>query len=235
MMTMNRKVAAIAAILGFLLGGLAGRLAGRRGDFDRPGGEPSLKQDTRRLETEYPLALSKKPYLILDLLNSRVDYRLSGMTIKSLPIQIDSIRERGRKGALNPGRFALLSIEDRGAPPEVIVPPDPDKPVDPLEDPKLFPPAPPTDFTLIFDQPVKVRFQGEQADGWKSRMQGVGRAVSGWLPWGPGAGKRETRVQLRLPAERAQEVYRALYRSEKVLVLGMGQEASVAATGLSAK
>jgi hypothetical protein len=232
---MNWKVASTAAIVGLILGSVAGRLAASRGDYDWPGGAPSLKQDTHRLETEYPLALSKKPYLVLDLLNSRLDYRLSGMTIKSLPIQIDSIREGGRKGGLHPEKLALLSIEDRGAPPEVIVPPDPDKPVDPLEDPKLFPPAPPTDFTLLFDQSVKVRFLGEKEGGWKARMQGVGRAVSGWLPWGPGAGKQETRIQLRLSAERAQEVYRALYRQEKVLVLGMGQEVSATGPALSAK
>jgi hypothetical protein len=235
MMTMNRKAATIVAILGLLLGGVAGRLAGRRGDYDWTGGAPSLKQDVHRLETEYPLALSKKPYLILDLLNSRLDYRLSGMTIKSLPIQIDSIQERGKTVGLEAGKFALLSIEDRGAPPEVIVPPDPDKPVDPLEDPKLFPPAPPTDFTLLFDQPVKVRFLGEKEEGWKSRMQGMGRTVSGWLPWGPGGGKLETHVQIRMPAERAQEVYRALYRREMVLILGMGQEARATTSALSAK
>ncbi|MCI0568409.1 MAG: hypothetical protein L0Z52_09525 [Acidobacteria bacterium] len=221
---MNRKVATTTAILGFLLGGAAGYLVGSSGEFIRRGHKPSLEQETRRLEVEYPLALSRKPYLILDLLNSRLDYRLGGMTIKSLPIQIESIRERGKKGVLAPGRSTLLSIEDRGAPPEVIIPPDPNKPVDPLEDPKLFPPDPPTDFTLLFDHPVKVRFLGEKEGGWKSKMQGVGRAVSTWLPWGPGAGRKEIRVQLRLPAERAQEVYRALYRDEKVLVLGLGEE-----------
>jgi len=226
---MNRKALVTAVILGLLLGGAVGYLTVGRRDYARRGGKPSLEQETRRLETEYPLALSKKPYLVLDLLDSRLDYRLSGMTLKSLPIRIDSIQERGRKGDLAPGRLTLLSIEDRGAPPEVIVPPDPDKPVDPLEDPKLFPPAPPIDFTLLFDQPVKVRFLGEKEEGWKAKMQGVGRAVSGWLPWGPGAGKGETRVQLRLPAEQAQEVYRTLYRREMVLVVGMGTEASTAA------
>ena len=54
-------------------------------------------------------------------------------------------------------------------------------------------------------------------------MQGVGRAVQGWLPWGPGAGKNEIRIQLRLPAEEAKEIYRALFRSQKVLVLGLSE------------
>ncbi|MCI0656665.1 MAG: hypothetical protein L0170_06285, partial [Acidobacteria bacterium] len=83
---------------------------------------------------------------------------------------------------------------------------------------------PPTDFTLLFDHPVKVRILAETQEGWKAKMQGVGRTVSGWLPWGPGAGKGEIRVQLRLPAAQAQEVYRALYHNEKVLVLGVGEE-----------
>jgi hypothetical protein len=223
-MAMNRKVATTVAILGLLLGAAAGYQAVRSGGYAGPGHQPSLEQETRQLETEYPLALTKKPYLILDLLNSRLDYRLSGVTIKSLPIRIESIRDHGKKGSLKPGRSTLVTIEDRGAPPEVIVPPDPNKPVDPLEDPKLFPPAPPTDFTLLFDLPVKVRILGEKQEGWKARMQGVGRTVSDWLPWGPGAGKGEIRVQLRLPSAQAQEVYRALYHDEKVLILGVGQE-----------
>ena len=231
----RRGALTTAAIVGFFLGGLAGTVAGRK-DRDSPlAARPTLEQDTRRLEVEYPLAASKKPYLILDLLNSRLDYRLSGMTIKSVPFQIDSIRERAGKGTLDQGRMMLLDIEDRGAPPEVIVPPDPSQGVDPLKDPKLFPPDPPTDFTLLFDQRVKVRFLGEDDEGWRATMQGVGRAVSGWLPWGPGAGRKEIRIQVRLTAEQAREIYRALYRREKVLVLGLGEKIPAKAANFSAK
>src|SRR5262249_20714695 len=116
---------------------------------------------------------------------------------------------------------ALLSIEDRGAPVEIIVPPDPTKPVDPLKDPKLFPPDPPSDFTLLFDQPFKVRVFGEKAGEWS--MSSMGKRFQEWLPWGPGGGRKETRIQLRLPAERAQEIYRQLYRGEKVLIVGAGE------------
>jgi hypothetical protein len=184
---------------------------------------------------EYPLAASKKPYLILDLLNARLDYRISGMTIKSLPLEIDSIREWGKEGKLDRGGLMLLEIQDRGAPPEVIIPPDPNKPVDPLEDPKLFPPDPPTDFTLLFDRPVKVRFLGLKEEGWKEKVQGVGRAVKGWLPWGPGGGKGEIRIQLKLPGDEAKEIYRALFRSERVVLLGLPDSSTSAPTKSSAR
>jgi len=101
--------------------------------------------------------------------------------------------------------------------------------MDPLKDPKLFPPDPPTDFTLVFDRSVKVRFVAMDLEGWKARMQGVGRAVKGWLPFGPGAGKDETRIQLQVPAVEAQEIYRALYQHERVLVLGLSEPESVTA------
>ena len=228
---MSSRGALLSAVLaGLLLGSVAAYWSGRRG-YAVPGGRPTLDQETRRLELEYPLAASKKPYLILDLLDARLDYRLSGMTLKSIPFQIDSIVKQGKEGALGQGEHLLLQIEDRGAPPEVIVPPDPNQPVDPLKDPKLFPPDPPSDFTLLFNRPVKVRFLGIKEEGWKERVQGVGRAVKGWLPWGPGGGKQETRIQLSLPAGEAQEIYRALYRSESVLVLGISSGPQPPASG----
>ena len=220
---MIRKSLLIAAMFGFAAGGGVAFLLGARGGALLPASPPTLAEETRRLETELSLAAAKKPYLILDLVNSRLDYRLSGMTTKSVPFRVDSIREKGKEGRIEAGRLALLSIEDRGAPVEIIVPADPAKPVDPLKDPKLFPPDPPSDFTLLFDRPFKVRFYGEESQGWS--MRGMGRRFKEWLPWGPGGGREETRVQIRLPAERAQEVYRALYRGEKVLVVGVGETA----------
>ncbi len=217
---MIRKSLLAAAIFGFAAGGVYAFLLGARGGF-LPAAPPTLGEETQRLETELSLAAAKKPYLVLDLVNSRLDYRLSGMTTKSIPFRVDSIRDKGKDGRIEAGRLALLSIEDRGAPVEIIVPPDPAKPVDPLKDPKLFPPDPPSDFTLLFDRPFKVRMVGEKSEGWS--MSGMGLRFKEWLPWGPGGGRKETRVQLRLPAERAQEIYRALYRGEKVLVVGLGE------------
>jgi len=225
----RRRTLGWAILVGLVLGALAGYWSGRKNGYALSHGQPSLEQKTRRLEMEYPLAMSKKPYLILDLLDSRLEYRLSGMTLKSLPVQIESIREKGREGRLVQGGGLLLELEDRGAPPEVIVPPDPNKPVDPLKDLKLFPPDPPTDFTLVFDRSVKMRFVAMDQEGWKAKIQGVGRAVKGWLPWGPGTGKDETRIQLQVPAVEAQEIYRALYQHERVLVLGLSERESVTA------
>ena len=219
---MIRRSLFIAALFGFAAGGVYALLLGARSS-DAPPAPATLGEETERMQAELSLAAAKKPYLILDLINSRLDYRLSGMTMKSIPFQIDSIRDQGKGGAIDAGRLALLSIEDRGAPVEIIVPPDPTKPVDPLNDPKLFPPDPPSDFTLLFDQPFKVRMLGEKAGEWS--MSSMGRRFKEWLPWGPGGGRNETRIQLRLPAERAQEIYRQLYRGEKVLIVGAGEPA----------
>ena len=219
---MIRKGLLVAAMLGFAAGGVYA-LLGARGRM-LPPAPPTLGEETQRLEAELSLAASKKPYLVMDLLNWRIDYRLSGMTTKSIPFRVDSVREKGKEGRIEAGKLALLSIEDRGAPVEIIVPPDPAKPVDPLKDPKLFPPDPPSDFTLLFDRSFKVRMVGEKTEGWS--VSGMGRRFKEWLPWGPGGGREETRVQIRLPAVRAQEVYRALYRGEKVLVVGLGETAA---------
>lgn len=198
-------------------------MALRRPDYRPRETEPTLEQETRRLEVELPLAASRKPYLILDLLSSRLIYRVSGLTPKTLPFRIDSIR--GAQGPLVPdqGALTLLVLEERGAPREVITPPDPDNPVEPLKDPKIFPPDPPTDFILSFDRPLKIRIVGEKDQGWKDRFASLGKTVRQWL--GKGRERRMFRIQLCLPAERAQEIYRGLYQGEKILLLGVEEPA----------
>lgn len=190
----------------------------RRPDYAPRGTPRGLAQDTRRLQMELPLAASRKPYLVLDLVSSRLHYRISGMTPKTIPFKIDSIRGRFGYRPLAPQAMTLLVLKGRGAPREVIRPPDPDKPEDPLKDPSIFPPDPPTDYTLTFDRPVKIRILGEKKEGWRVRLAFMERTIRRWL--GRGRGKAETRILLRLPASRAQEIYRGLYRGEKILVLG---------------
>jgi len=198
-------------------------LALRRPDYTPRKAPPAVEQETRLLEAELPLASSRKPYLILDLVSSGLLYRISGMTPKEIPFRIDSIR--GPEGWLvpDPDALSILVLEGRGAPREVIRPPDPDNPVDPRKDPKVFPPDPPTDYILSFDRPVKVRILGEKDAGWKDSLGSLRKAVRRWL--GKGSGRGGIQIQLRLPAERAQEIYRGLYHGEKLLVLGLEETA----------
>jgi len=193
---------------------------GERQDYLPRRLKPSLNEETRRLEAELPLAASKKPYLVLDLLSSRLEYRISGMTPKVIPFQIASLGGLTREERLSPGRVTLMELTDRGAPPEVIVPPDPNKPPDPLKDPKLFPPDPPTDYTLVFDRPMTIRIVGEKPGGWTSGLDRVGKSLRSWAR--RPSGGRQIRIQIRLPADKVQEIYRGLYRGEKVLVFGIG-------------
>ncbi|HEV8335016.1 MAG TPA: hypothetical protein VGR67_01190 [Candidatus Polarisedimenticolia bacterium] len=181
---------------------------------------PTLEQETRRLEAELPLAASKLPYLVLDLLSGRLEYRISGMSPKSIPFQIGSLRGAAGTASLDPRHLTLLVLKERGAPREVIKPPDPDKPVDPLKDPKIFPPDPPSEYVLSFEEPVRIRVVGERRITWKSGFTALRRAMRRWVA--RRAGKESIRIEIRLPAERAQEIYRSLYPGERILVLGIG-------------
>src|SRR5882672_7916604 len=88
----------------------------------------TLAERTRLLEMEYPLAASRKPYLILNLPAGRLDYRISGVTIKSIPMRVEGIESTRAGVEVGPSRLTLLTLLDRGAPPEVIHPPDPNVP-----------------------------------------------------------------------------------------------------------
>jgi hypothetical protein len=213
------KVAVVLAAL-LALGALALLLVfSRRPDYSPREARWSPEEEARRLEAELPLAASKKPYLVLDLLSSKLVYRISGFTPKTIPFAIDSIRGAGGWRTLSREGLALVSLQERGAPREVIKPPDPNKPVDPLKDPKIFPPDPPTDYILSFDAPVKIRIVGEKDVGWKERFGSLRKSIGRWF--GGNRARDEVRIQVRLPAEKAQEIYRGLYRGERILVLGL--------------
>ena len=217
----------VAAVAGLAAGysGAAYLRAGDGGGELLRSREPTLAETTRRLEVEYPLAESRKPYLVLDLSASRLDYRISGVTTKSIPLRVDSIRTPRGRADIGSGRLKLLTLHDRGAPPEVIRPPDPSAPVDPLKDPKIFPPDPPTDYTLSFDQPVRIRIQGEGSGGVADALRGAGKTIRERLGAGGGGSHELAMLRVRVSAGRAQEIYRALFQGEKVLVLGFGEKA----------
>jgi hypothetical protein len=212
-------VIGLAAVLMVVLG---------RPDYTPRETRPTVEQETRRLETELPLAASRMPYLVVDLLSSRIIYRISGLSPKTIPFRIDSIRGKQGRMALAQEGQSLLVLQGRGAPREIIKPPDPNQPVDPLKDPKIFPPDPPKSYTLSFEGPVTIEIVGEKEGGWKDRLATFARSFRKWLGRGRGNGK--VQIRLRLPAARAQEIYRGLYRGEKVLLLGLEEPAPVVAS-----
>ena len=213
------KTLLVVAVVGVGLGALSARWLLSPRDYSPVKSRPGLVDETRRLEAEVPLAESKKPYLIVDLLSRRLIYRLSGMTLKMVAFEIDVIRGVPDEERLAQDRMALLVLAERGAPREVIKPPPPGVEIDPLKDPRLFPPDPPTDFILGFEQPVKVRVVGEKDRGWKEHYQGIRKQLRELIRSKSSRG--EMRMQIRLPAEQAQELYRSLYQGEKVLFLGV--------------
>ncbi len=218
---MRRRWVLVGIMACVLAAGAAGvvRVLLRRPDYSILKAVPSLEEETRRLEVELPLAASRKPYLILDLTSSRLIYRISGMTPKVIPFRIDSVKDSRGLLLPDPAKLTLLVLKERGAPREVIQPPDPDNPVEPLKDPKIFPPDPPTDYILSFDHPVKIRILGEKDKGWTDHFLSAGKTIRRWL--GRDRARERVRIQVRLPAVKAQEVYRGLYRGEKILLLGV--------------
>ncbi len=127
---------------------------------------------------------------------------------------------------LSPDRLSLYSLRDRGAPVEVIHPPDPNRPLDPLDDPNNLPPEPPSSYTLSFDQPIRVHIRGVETDSFAPAIREAARTVKGWLaPEEDEGDPGETEVQIRMASNRSQELYRALFMGEKFLVWGIGRAA----------
>ncbi len=184
----------------------------------------TLAERTRLVEMEYPLAASRKPYLLLNLPAGRLDFRISGVTAKSIPVRVEGIESGRAGGEIGSNRLTLLTLRDRGAPPDVIHPPDPNVPVDPLKDPRVFPPDPPTEYKLSFEPPtVQVRIKGIGGRGVQEVVRTAGSLFRGLLEGRGGSQQKRAWIGIRVPTERAQEIYRALYRGEKVVVVGFGE------------
>jgi hypothetical protein len=95
--------------------------------------------------------------------------------------------------------------------------------VDPLKDPHIFPPDPPIEYKLSFDPPsVHVRIKGERGKGVHEVVRSAGSLFRSLLEARDSSGGKRAWIGLRVPAERAQEIYRALYRGEMIVVIGFG-------------
>jgi len=177
-----------------------------------------------RLESEYALAATRKPYIVLDLASGVLRYRLMGMTMREIPIGPVDVAGLVADGGADGGATQLAGIftmaEKEGDP--RLNPLSPEQVEAGADDENIaavFAPEPPQRYRLTFRQPVAVVVSAEEA---RTGVKGVGA----WLRDAAGGlfGRRDKdaaalRVALRLEPATASEFWRSIVPGQRWLVL----------------
>jgi hypothetical protein len=218
-----RTVAIIAA--GLTLAGIAAQLV--RGDSGRP--RPTradLDAERRRaavLESEFALASTRKPYLVLDLGAMKLSYRLMGMTPREIPLP--GLRADGlvpaQAAAGTPALAGIFTLREKEGDPRLkpLSPEQVEAGADDENTANILPPEPPKEFQLSFKQPVSLQVRGrEEPNG----VNGIWTRVSdGWHRLFGSRRPEETRLHMWvvLDSTTAAQLYRSLLPDERWLIV----------------
>ncbi len=219
--------AALAGAIGAVAAaGVPGSAVGRgptRADLD------AARRRLARLESEFALVQTRKPYLVLDAGARLLSMRLMGMTVREVPIRGLEARGLLRSGDAAEGAAPLrvagiVTLKEKEGDPrltplsaeQIEAGADDENAADAL------PPPTPAGFRLFFKQSlvVPVESRGEEGSlggAWTILRRRVARAL----------GSDERREQkdatvvlsVRLEEATAQELYRSLLPGERILLL----------------
>jgi hypothetical protein len=177
-----------------------------------------------RLESEYALAATRKPYIVLDLASGVLRYRLMGMTMREIPIDPLDVAGLVADGGAAGGAAQLAGIftmDGKEGDPRLnpLSPEQVEAGADDENVAAVFAPEPPKSYRLTFRQPVAVVVSGEEA---RRGVKGVGawfREVAGRLFGRRDTDAAELRVALRLEPATASEFWRSIVPDQRWLVL----------------
>jgi len=177
-----------------------------------------------RLESEYALASTRKPYIVLDLASGVLRYRLMGMTMREIPIgPVDAaglVAEVGAEGGATQLAGIFTMAEKEGDPRlNPLSPEQVEAGADDENVAAVFPPEVPKSYKVSFRQPVAIVVSAEEQ---RAGVKGAGA----WLR-GMGArlfGRRHKdeavlRVAFRLDPAIATEFWRSIIPDQRWLVL----------------
>ncbi len=181
-----------------------------------------------RLEADYALSSARQPYVVLDVKERRLLYRLVGMTLREVPldgVEIHGLRPAAEEPAPAPPQMAgIFSLGEKEGDPRLspLTPEQIEAGLDDEDAVDALPPDPPTEFSLAFKQPVTIRVAGSPsgasvASGWAA-LRGF---ASSLLRIRRGAAERAAaiHVTLRVDEATAREIYRSLVPQERWLLV----------------
>jgi hypothetical protein len=177
-----------------------------------------------RLESEYALASTRKPYIVLDLATGALRYRLMGMTMREIRIGPVDVAGLVAEGGADGGATQLAGIftmaEKEGDPRlNPLSPEQVEAGADDENVAAVFPPEVPKSYRVSFRQPVVVVVSAEEP---RAGVKGVGawfRDVGARLFGRRHKDEAVLRVAFRLEPAVATEFWRSIIPDQRWLVL----------------
>ena len=214
----NIRLLVLAALaLAAPVAGMGGAARGTRVDLD------SERRRVFALESEVALASTRKPYLVLDLENRMLRYRLMGMTTREVALPGLAFKglEEATPGAPPPTLAGIFTLREKEGDPRLkpLSPEQVEAGADDENAANVLPPDPPKTYGLRFKQPIAVRVEGRETTA------GVHTLWAGLRDRWRGLWAREDDqdarlvVSLQLDPGTAAEVYRSLLPEQHWLVL----------------
>ena len=209
-----RTVGIIAA--GLTLAGIGAQLVHGDGGRTRPT-HADLDAERRRaavLESEFALASTRKPYLVLDLGARKLSYRLMGMTPRE--IALPGLRAEGllpaQAASGTPALAGIFTLREKEGDPRLkpLSPEQVEAGADDENTANILPPEPPKEYQLSFKQPISLQVRGrEEPDGVKGIWT---RMRDGWDRLFESGRPEETLLHMRvvLDSTTAAQLYRSL-------------------------
>ncbi len=178
------------------------------------------------VESEFALASTRKPYLVLDVASRTLRYRLMGMTVRE--ITLEEIEVRGLEpgvpdGPADPPRLAgIFTVREKEGDPRLhpLSPEQVEAGDDDENAANILPPEVPETYRLSFKQPLRVQVEGQPAQrGVMLRMWDSAKAVFRRLSGRPHDDEARILIEARLDPATAAEVYRSIIPELRLLLV----------------
>jgi hypothetical protein len=216
------RIAAGAVLAFAAAGGLQGGSASTAPTRDAYDAE---RRRVAALESELALASTRKPYLVLDLQEKELRYRLLGMTLREVPLpglSVKGLVAAGHGTKLDaPALAGIFTVREKDGDPRLkpLTPEQVEAGADDENVANVLPPEPPKSYRVKFVQPVVVRIAGQESggkfrEGWAG-LRGLWDRLRG------AGGEDDTRLELfvQVDAKTGDEIYRSLIPDLRWLVL----------------
>jgi len=218
----RRVVAATLLAAGAVAGVLT--LAGAAADRATRADLAAMRRRTARLEGEYALSATRRPYIVLDLESGTLRYRLMGMTMREIPIGpadvAGLVAESGAAGTGEHLAGIFTMAEKEGDPRQnPLTPEQVEAGADDENVANVLPPDPPKSFRVTFRQPIAVVVSGrEEQAGVKGAWGWVSERFLSLLRKGDMAGAT-LQIAVHLDPATASEFWRSIIPEQRWLVI----------------
>jgi hypothetical protein len=178
------------------------------------------------MESEYALASTRKPYLVLDVGSKTLRYRLMGMTVRE--ITLSGIEVRGFEPGVPDGptdapRLAgIFTVREKEGDPRLhpLSPEQVEAGDDDENAANILPPEVPKTYRLSFKQPLRVQVEGQPAErGAVRRTWDSVAAVFRRLTGRPHDDEAIILIEASLDPATAAEVYRSIIPDLRLLLI----------------